>query len=159
MARALRCVAKIRRGDDARDAGIPPVETEASRLVRVPSTLIDDTNPQGQRMVKVGFWCWSAAALGAAACSVTPVRGRIDGVTSAETFTATARGSVVDKSGNLTFTTSHGVTCSGRFVYLTAQEVHGHLRLRRRARWSLRTYPNGRQTGWKQHNRQPAGLD
>jgi len=76
-------------------------------------------------MAKVGFWCWSAAALGAAACSVTPVRGRIDGVTSAETFTGTGRGSVVDKSGNLTFTTSHGVTCSGRFVYLTAQEATG----------------------------------
>src|SRR5215813_8217526 len=76
-------------------------------------------------MAKVGFCCWSAVALGAAACSVTPVRGLIDGVTSAETFTGTGRGSVVDKSGNLTFTTSHGVTCSGRFVYLTAQEATG----------------------------------
>jgi hypothetical protein len=56
---------------------------------------------------------------------MTPLRGPIDGVTGAETFTGTARGSVLDKSSNLTFTTSHGLTCSGRFVYLTAQEARG----------------------------------
>jgi hypothetical protein len=76
-------------------------------------------------MPKAGFWCWSAAALGAAACSMTAVRGSIDDITSAETFTDTARGSVVDKSGNMTFTTSQGVSCAGRFVYLTTQQARG----------------------------------
>lgn len=76
-------------------------------------------------MSKAASWFWSAIALGAAACTTAPVRGSIDGVASAETFTGTARGYVVDKSGSLTFTTSHGVNCSGRFVYLTAQSASG----------------------------------
>ncbi|HEY4167840.1 MAG TPA: hypothetical protein VGM96_13745 [Reyranella sp.] len=46
-------------------------------------------------MAKRGYWRRSAAALGAAI------------------------------PGNLTFTTSHDVTCPGRFVYLTAEETRG----------------------------------
>jgi hypothetical protein len=76
-------------------------------------------------MAKVAIWCWSAAALSAAACTTTPVQGSIDGVTDTETFTGTARGSVVDNSGSLTFTTNRGVSCSGRFVYLTAAQARG----------------------------------
>jgi hypothetical protein len=76
-------------------------------------------------MMKAVLWCWSAAALSAAACTTAPVQGSIDGLTDTETFTGTARGSVVDKSGNLTFITNTGVICSGRFVYLTEQDARG----------------------------------
>jgi hypothetical protein len=75
-------------------------------------------------MERVVLWCW-AAAMTAVACTTTPVKGSIDDPSGTETFIGTARGSVVDKSGNLTFTTNAGVTCSGRFVYLTAQNARG----------------------------------
>lgn len=70
-------------------------------------------------------WLRLSAALTAAACTATPMHGTIDGASGTETFTGTARGSVVDGSGNLTFTTSQGVTCSGRFVHLSAQAARG----------------------------------
>jgi hypothetical protein len=75
-------------------------------------------------MAKAIVWCW-VAALAATACTTAPVKGSIDGPGGTETFIGTARGSVVDKSGNLTFTTNAGVTCSGGFVYLTAQDARG----------------------------------
>jgi hypothetical protein len=75
--------------------------------------------------MKAVLWCWSAAALSAVACTTAPVQGSIDGLTDRETFTGTARGSVVDKSGNPTSATNAGLTCSGRFVYLTEQDVRG----------------------------------
>ena len=58
-------------------------------------------------MVKAGLCCCSIAVLGAVACASEQVRGTID------------------KSGNLTFTTNTGVTCSGRFVYLTTENARG----------------------------------
>jgi hypothetical protein len=70
-------------------------------------------------------WLRLSAALTAAACTTAPMHGSIDDVAGTETFTGTARGSVVDGSGSLTFTTSHGVTCSGKFVYLSAQAARG----------------------------------
>lgn len=76
-------------------------------------------------MVKAVLWCCSIVVLAAAACAPDQVRGSIDGPTGTETFVGTARGSVVDKSGNLTFTTNAGVACSGRFVYLTAENARG----------------------------------
>lgn len=76
-------------------------------------------------MVKAVARCCSIAVLAVTACATQQVRGSIDGPTGTETFVGTARGSVVDKSGNLTFTTNTGVTCSGRFVYLTAQDARG----------------------------------
>lgn len=76
-------------------------------------------------MTEAVSWLRLSVALTAAACTATPMHGSIDGVTGTETFTGTARGSVVDGSGNLTFTTSQGVTCSGRFVYLSAQAARG----------------------------------
>lgn len=76
-------------------------------------------------MVRALPWCCSVAVLTVTACATQPVRGTIDGPTGAETFVGTARGSVVDKSGNLTFTTNAGVVCSGRFVYLTAEAARG----------------------------------
>jgi hypothetical protein len=53
------------------------------------------------------------------------VRGAIEGPAGSETFTGTARGSVIDKSGTLAFTTNTGVACSGRFVYLTDRYARG----------------------------------
>ena len=76
-------------------------------------------------MVKAFPWCCSIALLTMTACATQQVRGSIDGPTGSETFVGTARGSVTDKSGNLTFTTNSGLTCSGRFVYLTAQNARG----------------------------------
>ena len=70
-------------------------------------------------------WMSAVAALATAACTTVPVHGSIDGVQTSETFTGTARGAVVDKSGNLTFTTNKGLTCAGRFIYLSAQEGRG----------------------------------
>jgi hypothetical protein len=69
--------------------------------------------------------CCSIAVLTVAACATQQVRGSIDGPTGTETFVGTAHGSVVDKSGNMTFTTNTGVVCSGRFVYLTVEAARG----------------------------------
>lgn len=76
-------------------------------------------------MGKAVPWYYSTLAVVVAACSTVPVQGSIDGPTGTETFAGTARGSVVNKAGNLTFTTNAGVTCSGRFVYLTAEDASG----------------------------------
>lgn len=76
-------------------------------------------------MVKALLWCCSVAVLAVAACATQQVRGTIDGPAGGETFVGTARGSVVDNSGNLTFTTNAGIACSGRFVYLTAEAARG----------------------------------
>ena len=137
MARALRCVAKIRRGDDARDAGIPPVGAEASRLVRVLSTLIDDKNPQGQKMAKVGFWCWSAAALSAAACSVTPVRGRIGWCHQRRVLHRHRPGIRGGQIGQPDIHHQPWRHLLGALCLSDGSGGQGHLRLRRRARWSL----------------------
>jgi hypothetical protein len=74
-------------------------------------------------MVKAFLCCCSIAVLTVAACATQQVRGSIDGPTGTETFVGTAHGSVVDKSGNMTFTTNTGVVCSGRFVYLTVESA------------------------------------
>jgi hypothetical protein len=79
----------------------------------------------GGWIVKPAPWRYTLAALSVAACTTHQVRGSIDGPTGTEAFVGTAHGSVVDKSGNLTFTTNSGVVCSGRFVYLTAEAARG----------------------------------
>jgi len=77
------------------------------------------------QMVRPVLWCCSIAIVTAVACAPEQVHGSIDGPTATETFAGTARGSAVDGSGNLTFTTNTGLTCSGRFVYLTAESARG----------------------------------
>lgn len=76
-------------------------------------------------MVKAVLCCCSIAVLTVAACAPDQVRGSSEEPTGTETFVGTTRGSAVDKSGNLTFMTNAGVTCSGRFVYLTAENARG----------------------------------
>lgn len=76
-------------------------------------------------MVKAIPLCCLIGLLTVTACARQQVRGSIDGPDGSETFVGTARGSVVDKTGNLTFTTNTGVTCTGRFVYLTEQNARG----------------------------------
>jgi len=67
------------------------------------------------------FLLLPALALGA--CSMTlPVSGQLQDGT--ETFTGKATGHL-DGGGILTVTTSTGVTCRGRFVYVTSREGEG----------------------------------
>ncbi|SMF82113.1 hypothetical protein SAMN06265365_14230 [Tistlia consotensis] len=78
---------------------------------------------------RVGFRAAAAAAAMAsalvllAACSLTlPVKGQLE--SGKETFTGTATG-YMDRSGDLTVTTSSGTLCSGTFVYTTPRKGEG----------------------------------
>ena len=62
-------------------------------------------------------------AIGLSACSLTlPVRGQVQN--SDETFTGSATG-YMDRSGNLSITSSKGTVCSGDFVYVTLRTGEG----------------------------------
>jgi len=65
-------------------------------------------------------------AVGLAGCSLTlPVTGQLQN--SSETFEGSATGHL-DRSGELTVTTSKGVQCNGTFVYVDARTGKGTFR-------------------------------
>lgn len=67
--------------------------------------------------------CIAFAAVVLAACSLTlPVHGQFE--SGDETFTGTATG-YLDRSGDLTVTSTKGLMCTGTFVYVTSRTGEG----------------------------------
>jgi len=66
----------------------------------------------------------AGAGLLLSGCLTLAVGGNVDGT--GESFTGSATG-YLDRSGLLTVTASSGVTCSGRFVYVTRRYGQGDM--------------------------------